>query len=100
MKKAILITLLAAGMTVTMASGTVAQEREGGMGSGMMQGDMRLKPGGSIYVMLSSDSDLDLLGRLINKAGLRARLVYERSFYIESMILYDLRPPAQHAVTL
>ena len=40
MKKAFLITLLAAGMTVTMTSGTVAQEREGGMGSGMMQGDM------------------------------------------------------------
>jgi len=40
MKKTFLITLLAAGMTVTMASGTVAQEREGGMGSGMMQGDM------------------------------------------------------------
>jgi release factor glutamine methyltransferase len=51
----------------------------------------RLKPGGCLYVMLSSDSDLDLLGRLINKAGLRARLAYERSFYIESMILYELR---------
>src|SRR5258708_1329198 len=40
------------------------------------QAHERLKPGGSIYVMLSSDSDLDLLGRLINKAGLRARLFY------------------------
>ena len=64
------------------------------------QAHERLKPGGSIYVMLSSDSDLDLLGQLINKAGLRARLVYERSFYIESMILYELRPAAQHAVAL
>ena len=51
----------------------------------------RLKPDGCLYVMLSSDSDLDLLGRLINKAGFRTRLVYERSFYIESMILYELR---------
>ena len=33
--------------------------------------------------MLSSDSDLDLLGRLITRAGFRARLAYERSFYIE-----------------
>jgi hypothetical protein len=40
MKKAFLITFLAAGMTVTMISGTFAQEREGDMGSGMMQGDM------------------------------------------------------------
>lgn len=52
----------------------------------------RLKPGGCLYVMLSSDSDLDLLGRLITRAGFRARLAYERSFYIESMILYELRP--------
>jgi len=51
----------------------------------------RLKPDGCLYVMLSSDSDLDLLGRLINKAGFRTRLAYERSFYIESMILYELR---------
>ena len=51
----------------------------------------RLKPGGCLYVMLSSDSDLDLLGRLIAKAGFRARLAFERSFYIESMILYELR---------
>jgi hypothetical protein len=31
---------------------------------------------------------------------LRARLVYERSFYIESMILYELRPAAQHEAAL
>jgi hypothetical protein len=60
----------------------------------------RLKPGGSIYVMLSSDSDLDLLGPLINEAGLGARLVYERSFYIESMILFELRPASQYAGAL
>ena len=34
--------------------------------------------------------DLDLFGRLIDEAGFRARLAYERSFYIESMILYEL----------
>jgi hypothetical protein len=44
-----------------------------------------------LYVMVSSDSDLDLFGRLINEAGFRARLVYERSLYIESMLLYELR---------
>src|SRR5229473_2506190 len=51
----------------------------------------RLKPDGRLYVMVSSDSDLDLFGRLIDQAGFRARLAYERSFYIESMILYELR---------
>ena len=33
--------------------------------------------------MVASDSDLDLLGRLMNEAGFRARLAVERSFYIE-----------------
>lgn len=51
----------------------------------------RLKPDGCLYVMVSSDSDLDLFGRLIDEAGFRARLAIERSFYIESMILYELR---------
>jgi release factor glutamine methyltransferase len=51
----------------------------------------RLKPDGCLYVMVASDSDLDLFGRLINEAGFRFRLVVERSFYIESMLLYELR---------
>jgi methylase of polypeptide subunit release factors len=55
------------------------------------QASERLKPDGCIYVMVSSDSDLDLFGRLIHEAGFHARLAYERSFYIESMILYELR---------
>ena len=55
------------------------------------QARQRLKPNGCLYVMLSSDSDLELLGQLINKAGFRARLAYQRSFYIESMNLYELR---------
>jgi release factor glutamine methyltransferase len=51
----------------------------------------RLKPDGRLYVMMASDSDLDLFGRLIDEAGFRARLAVERSFYIESMLLYELR---------
>jgi hypothetical protein len=41
--------------------------------------------------MMASDSDLDLFGRLIDEAGFHARLAVERSFYIESMLLYELR---------
>ena len=55
------------------------------------QASERLKPDGRLYVMVSSDSDLDLFGRLIDEAGFRTRLAYERSFYIESMLLYELR---------
>jgi release factor glutamine methyltransferase len=57
----------------------------------------RLRPGGRMYVMVSSDSDLDLLGRLIAKAGFCARLAYEHSIYIESFLIYELVPEAQGA---
>src|ERR1700688_2719408 len=50
----------------------------------------RLKPGGRVYVMVSSDSDLDLFSRLIVGAGFRARLAHERSILIESLIIYEL----------
>ena len=37
------------------------------------------------------DSDLDLFGTLIDRAGFRARLVHEYSIFIESLIIYELR---------
>jgi release factor glutamine methyltransferase len=50
----------------------------------------RLRPGGRMYVMVSSDSDLDVFGKLIDQAGFRARQVHEHSLFIESMIIYEL----------
>jgi hypothetical protein len=44
-----------------------------------------------MYVLFSSDSDLELLGGLISHAGFVARLVAERSILIESLIIYELR---------
>jgi release factor glutamine methyltransferase len=52
----------------------------------------RLKPDGKIYVMVSSDSDLNLFSSLIERAGFTARLAHEHSIYIESLIIYELRP--------
>ena len=54
------------------------------------QARKRLKPDGRFYVMVSSDSDLDLFSRVIREAEFRARLAVERSFYFESMLLYEL----------
>ena len=54
------------------------------------QARARLKPDGRIYVMVSSDSDLDLLGKRIDKAGFRAKLAHEYSIFIESFIIYEL----------
>ena len=51
----------------------------------------RLKPGGRVYVMVSSsDSNLDLLARLMDRAGFRAQIALERSIYIELFIIYEL----------
>jgi release factor glutamine methyltransferase len=51
----------------------------------------RLKPDGLFYLLLSSDSDLALLGALIKRAGFRLRQVAERSLLVESFIIYELR---------
>jgi release factor glutamine methyltransferase len=50
----------------------------------------RLKPGGRLYVMVSSHSDLRLLGSLIDRAGFRASLVHKRSIFIDSFFIYQL----------
>jgi release factor glutamine methyltransferase len=55
----------------------------------------RLKPGGRLYVMLSSDSDLDLFDALIDRARFHARLAQERSIVTESLIIYELQADAR-----
>ncbi len=50
----------------------------------------RLALGGRIYLLVSSDSDLDMFSALIVRARLQARLVAERSIFIESLIIYEL----------
>jgi methylase of polypeptide subunit release factors len=51
----------------------------------------RLAPGGRVYILLSSDSDLDLFTALITRARFRAWLAAERSLLIESFIIYALQ---------
>jgi methylase of polypeptide subunit release factors len=50
----------------------------------------RLAPGGRFYLLLSSESDLDLLGTMARRAGFHLRLVAERSIVIESFLVYEL----------
>jgi release factor glutamine methyltransferase len=52
----------------------------------------RLTVDGCVYILLSSDSDLDLFGALIAEAGFAARLVAERSIVIETLLIYELQP--------
>jgi release factor glutamine methyltransferase len=51
----------------------------------------RLAPGGRFYLLLSSDSDVEFLGALIERARFRARMVEQYSIFIETFILYELR---------
>lgn len=52
----------------------------------------RLKPDGRIYLMLSSDTDLDLFASLIQKAGFTQSKLKEYSLVVESLIIYELLP--------
>jgi methylase of polypeptide subunit release factors len=54
------------------------------------QASERLAPGGKMYLLLSSDSDIALLHDLAANAGFRAEKVGERSILVESFILYEL----------
>jgi methylase of polypeptide subunit release factors len=57
------------------------------------QASERLAPGGSLYILLSSDSDLDLFHALMARAGFSASVAAERSIIIESFLIYVLRAP-------
>lgn len=50
----------------------------------------RLKPGGVMYVMMSSDSNLELLSRLFAHAQFGARIVHEHSIVFESFVIFEL----------
>jgi release factor glutamine methyltransferase len=59
----------------------------------------RLKPSGTMYVLLSSDSDLHFFGKLIAKAGFRARIATAFSILVESMTIYELTPMQTEGTT-
>lgn len=52
----------------------------------------RLAPGGCAYLLISSESDLELFAKLIERAGFRARLAAKRSIVVESLLIYALQP--------
>ena len=56
------------------------------------QARARLAPGGSMYLLISSESDFELLGSPHRAGGFSPRPVQERSILIESLVIYELRP--------
>lgn len=55
------------------------------------QASARLAPGGVMYVLLSSDSDLRLMDDLAARAGLSSRPIHQQSIVVEQFIIYELR---------
>ena len=54
----------------------------------------RLLPGGTVYLVISSASDLHLLGKLIRDAGFSSELVSRRFILLETFLIYRLREMA------
>ena len=54
-----------------------------------------MAPGGRFYLMLSSDSDMEVLGALIERARLRCRVDDERSIIVEKLLVYELWADAE-----
>ena len=54
------------------------------------QAALRLKPGGRMYLLLSSDTNLPLFDSLIDAAGFVSRKIGTQSIWIESFLLYEL----------
>ncbi len=50
----------------------------------------RLRPGGQFYVLLSSDSDLDYLHDLMDRARFRRAIAARYSIVIETLLIYEL----------
>jgi methylase of polypeptide subunit release factors len=55
------------------------------------QAQERLKPNGSLYVMVSSASDVDHLSELVSRANLRWWPAKEFSIIIEKLVIYEAR---------
>lgn len=51
----------------------------------------RLAPAGLAYLIISSASDLDLIGELIRRAGFSAELMSRRFILVETFLIYQLR---------
>lgn len=56
------------------------------------QARARIAPGGRMYLLVSTRSDLALIGTLIKQARMKERLVSERSILIDSFVIYELQP--------
>ena len=55
------------------------------------QAAARLKPGGCMYLLLSSDTNLSLFDSLIAEAGFASERIATHSIWVEAFLLYQLK---------
>jgi release factor glutamine methyltransferase len=58
----------------------------------------RLASGGLVYIILSSLSNLELVSTFVAQAGLTARVSSRRRVFLETLIIYELRPAERDSV--
>jgi methylase of polypeptide subunit release factors len=51
----------------------------------------RLKPGGAVYMILSSHADLELVSRLVRDAGFSLRIAHRQRVLLETLVIYEMR---------
>jgi release factor glutamine methyltransferase len=50
----------------------------------------RIRPNGKMYVLLSSDTNLELMDSLISAAGFTSKQIAQRSIWVEAFYIYEL----------
>jgi release factor glutamine methyltransferase len=63
-----------------------------GIASLFEQARERLASGGVVYIILSTQSNLELLSTFVARAGFTARIASQRRVFLETLIIYELRP--------
>jgi release factor glutamine methyltransferase len=56
------------------------------------QARQRLAPGGVMYLILSSHTDLEFIGAVIRRTGFEIRIISERRVFFETLVIFELRP--------
>lgn len=61
------------------------------------QARSRLAPDGVMYLILSSHTDLEFVGAVIQRTGFDLRIVREQRVFFETLVIFELRPASGRA---
>lgn len=59
------------------------------------QARKRLTPDGVMYLILSSHTDLDSIGAVIERSGFDIQVIGEQRVFLETLFIFELRPAAE-----